>query len=91
VINLFPQGGVSAFRVTDIETSVGLDPNNVTNFITGLTFANSGDFTGTMTPLTEFVPDPRQVPETASLTFVLIGILGLAVVRRRMHRPAADA
>jgi hypothetical protein len=80
----FPQGGVSAFRVTGIETSAALDPNNVTAFITGLTFLTQGDFTGTMTPLTVFVPDPSQIPEPASLALVLIGILGLAVVRRRL-------
>jgi hypothetical protein len=86
----FPQGGVSAFRVTGIEVAAGLDPNNVTAFITGLTFATPGTFTGTMTPLTVFVPDTNQVPEPATLACVLVGTLGLAVVRWRQHRRAAD-
>jgi hypothetical protein len=39
-----------------------LDPNNVTAFITGLTFIADGDFTGTMTPLITEVSDlaPRS-------------------------------
>jgi hypothetical protein len=86
----FPPGGVSAFRVTGIEVAAGLDPNNVTAFITGLTFVTQGNFTGTMTPLTVFVPDPSQVPEPATLACVLIGVLGLAVVRWRQGRRAAD-
>jgi len=46
----FPTG-VDRFRVLGIEASAGLDPNNVTAFITGLTFVSSGQFTGTMTPI----------------------------------------
>jgi hypothetical protein len=47
---IFPPG-VDRFRVLGIEASAGLDPNNVTAFITGLTFVSSGQFTGTMTPI----------------------------------------
>ena len=47
----FPSGGVNRFRVLGIETGALLDPNNVTAFITGLTFVSSGQFTGTMTPI----------------------------------------
>lgn len=43
--------GVSKFRVTDIEASAGLDPQNPQAFPTELTFSESGRFTGTMTPL----------------------------------------
>jgi hypothetical protein len=49
-IYTFPTG-VDRFRVLGIEASAGLDPNNVTAFITGLTFVSSGQFTGTMTPI----------------------------------------
>jgi hypothetical protein len=47
----FPSGGVDRFRVLGIELGAGLDPNNATAFVTGLTFVSSGQFTGTMTPI----------------------------------------
>jgi hypothetical protein len=51
----FPPGGIAAFGVRAIEASAGLDPANVTAFITGLTFVADGTFTGTMTPVTQDV------------------------------------
>jgi hypothetical protein len=47
----FPSGGVDRFRVLGIELGAGLDPNNATAFVTGLTFVSAGQFTGTMTPI----------------------------------------
>jgi len=49
----FAAGGVNQFLILGIEKSAGLDPNNPTAFITGLTFTGSGKFTGTMKPVTE--------------------------------------
>jgi PEP-CTERM motif len=73
-------GGVSEFEVFGIDPGLGLDPENPTAFITGLTFESAGNFTGTMTPITANVPEP------ASLTLVTSGLLGLCLVWRRRAR-----
>jgi hypothetical protein len=52
----FRPGGVSTFTVLGIEPEANVDPGNVTAFVTGLTFAGAGAFTGTMTPLTVAAP-----------------------------------
>ncbi|MEO8924654.1 MAG: PEPxxWA-CTERM sorting domain-containing protein, partial [Caldimonas sp.] len=71
--------GVDAFRIGGIDESAGLDPSNVTAFVTGLTFENDGVFTGTQTPLTvDAVPEP----ETYALLLAGFAMIG-AVVRRR--------
>jgi hypothetical protein len=53
VVHHFPPGGVERFRVMGIEPAAGLDPGNALAFVTGVTFTESGQFTGTMTPLTQ--------------------------------------
>ena len=73
----FPNGGVSAFDVTGIDTSNGLDPNNTTAFITGLQFAGTSSFTGTMTPITAKVPEPPDVMLFGA------GLIALVVSKRR--------
>jgi len=45
-------GGVAGFTVVGIEPAAGLDPASFTAFVTEVTFASGGRFTGTMTPMT---------------------------------------
>jgi PEP-CTERM motif-containing protein len=80
----FPGGGVSAFDVTGIEASAMLDPQNVTAFVTGLTFVSQGNFTGTMTPLLAPTPEPT--------TMLLFGLTagGLGWLRLRSRRPTGE-
>src|SRR5579864_1489587 len=57
----FPVGGVSAFDVLGIDPNLGLDPNNTMSFVTDVSFVGPGDFTGSMTPITESVPEPGSL------------------------------
>lgn len=81
----FGGAGVAAFRVAGIETSAMLNPADATAFITGLTFAAAGAFTGTMTPITAFV---AEVPEPATALLWALGLGGLLPLLRGRRRPA---
>lgn len=78
----FPQGGVDHFSVRGIHASAGLDPGDVTAFITGLTFSGSGEFTGTMIPVIAFA----AVPEPSTLTLLISGSLSLLAGLTLRHR-----
>ena len=77
----FGVGGVDRFSIRGIETGAGLDPNNVSAFVTGLTFVRGGNFTGTMTPIVVDV----QLPEPPLVLLLATGGLALLTSRRRVQ------
>jgi hypothetical protein len=78
VVHSFGVGGVNCFRVLGIEASAGLDPNDPTAFITGLTFTADGEFTGTM--------DPIVTPEPGTLLLLGTTMVGSGLAARRRRR-----
>lgn len=84
----FGVGGVSRFSVRGIEASSGLDPNNTSAFVTGLTFTQAGQVDMTMTPVT-FDTGDNDVPLPGTLLLVAsaLGLLrttsGARTARRR--------
>jgi hypothetical protein len=76
----FAGAGVDRFRILGIESDAGLSPSDTTAFITNVTFADDGRFTGTMTAITASVPEP------VTLTMVALGLIGIRLTSRRRHR-----
>ena len=71
--------GVAEFRITGIEIDAGLDPSDATAFVTGLSFTETGRFTGKMTPI---VVDTTPVPLPFTAPLLLFGLLMLGHSRR---------
>lgn len=72
--------GVSDFTVTGIEPQSQLDPLSPTAFVTRLSFAGDGMFTGSQTALTaDYTP---AVPEPGRPALTLAGLAALALVAR---------
>ena len=78
----FGAQGLTGFRIGGIEPSAGLDPADVTAFVTGVTFVADGLFTGTQTPLVLNVTAVPE-PETYALLIAGLGVMGLVARRRR--------
>jgi hypothetical protein len=64
--HFFGGSGVDRFRIAGISISAGLDPNNPSAFVTGLTFHNNGISSMHMIPLLSPVPLPS--------TMILFGV-----------------
>lgn len=73
----FEGAGVDRFRIVGIEPSAGIDPGDATAFITKVTFAGSGRFTGTMQAITQEV---AEVPEPGAIWLLGLGLIGLAAM-----------
>ena len=87
-LSLFPKG-VSQFEITGIDPSAGLDPTNITAFITGLTFIGDGSFTGTMQAI-----EAAATPLPATWILMLTGIAGIGFAgyhRNKKHSAAIVA
>lgn len=69
--HMFGGSGVDRFRIAGISISSGLDPNNPSAFVTGLTFHNNGISSMHMIPLLSPVPLPS--------TLLLFGVGVIAV------------
>jgi len=80
--------GVSQFLINGIEVSAGLDPEDETAFITGITFTSGGQITVTQTAIQtcDGASDCAQsgdIPEPGALLLFGAGLLGWRVVKRR--------
>ncbi len=71
--------GVDQFQIRGIEEDAGLNPFNVTAFVTGLTFMSEGAFTGTMQAIIAEV----SVPEPGTLLLFAAALAALALARAR--------
>ena len=73
--HFFGGSGVDRFRILGIEPGAGLDPTDVSAFVTTLTFMGDGRFTGSMRALVAEVSEPG--------TMALFGAAVLAMGLRR--------
>lgn len=76
----FATGGVSRFRVTGIETSAGLDPNDTTAFVTGLTFEGTGYLNLRQVALTQYV---SNVPVPGCFWLFASGLAAIGFSRKK--------
>jgi hypothetical protein len=91
----FGGSGVTGFALRGIDVGLGLDPDNTSAFVTGLTFnITSGSSTIQMSqkPVSVFVPgNPVPEPETWAMMIGGFVIVGAAMRRRRRSSASAFA
>ena len=81
----FGSGGVDRFSIRGIEIAAGLDPNDFTAFVTGLTFAGIGTVDLSMIAVTVNTGG-GQVPLPSTLVLVGLGLLTLRSAQRQKHQ-----
>ncbi len=74
---------IGDFEILGIEPGAGVDPRNATAFLTEVTFAGDGRFTGTMTPIEVHVAEP---PAAGLLAAGCLALLFLTPRRRGFKR-----
>lgn len=72
--------GVDFFRIQDVDLDLGIDPNDVTAFVTGLTFMEAGQLQWVQSPLSIDTDQPTPVNEP-KISAVLLFIVGTALAR----------
>lgn len=78
----FTPGGVNRFRILGVELSAGLNPIDVTAFVTGLTFVD----TGVVQMRQIAIVAGNNVPEPTTIALMLTGLGSLIFLRRRKYR-----
>ena len=80
-MNLTPDG-VPSFTIQGIPPEAGLDPQDALAFLTQVEFVGPGQFTGSMTPIQQFV----ATPEPGTLVLMGLGLAGLGFrLRNKRH------
>lgn len=83
-LTTFDPNGLNAFAIRGIEESAGVDPNDPTAFVTGLTFIAGGAVSMSQRPVTIWVDESTgNVPTTGSLPLIGAGLLGWSLLLRR--------
>ncbi len=78
--------GITEFSITGINLDLGLDPTNAAAFVTGVSFAQGGQFDVVQSPITVFVPDSTDIPEPGTALILGLGLAGLGFSRRRFSK-----
>lgn len=89
VEHFFGAGGVNRFSIRGIEPSAGLDPNDPTAFVTGLTFNGGGQVSMQMIPISIDVNGGGgggTVPEPSTLLLLGAGLLGVGFAGKRQRK-----
>lgn len=77
--------GVTEFEITGLNP--GVNPTDITAFVTGLTFMSDGTFTGAM----QGIGVVNTVPEPSTWAMMLLGFAGLGFAFRHSRRKVSFA